>query len=180
MRILYALPAYRHDLDDRTGWCLANDLVYAKSRGWQVERAPNPNIPSIERIRNIYCKMALERGVDVLLMRDADLWTLGTEPAIADAISKLAGYDMTGYRIRCRGKAKWNTNPALTKVGTGYVVIRTAFLAKCEPPWFIRETSPDGTELVTGSDYYFCLHHKPRLKVITDTPFGHRDEAVLT
>jgi hypothetical protein len=136
----------------------------------------------IDPSRNEVVALAVEHGVDRLLMMDADVGVARPANGLAHLMARM---DETGAAavgaVVLRRTGSPNVFDDGQSVGTGLILIDLHQLKRIAPPWFERRCSPDGTDVRVTGDIAFCRLLRARgLRVVVDDalPTVHIGEAV--
>jgi hypothetical protein len=184
MKIAHLLPAYRGTVHAEVAIGMSRDAIVCAERGWK-------HIPfcvdahGIDRVRNMGVRIAYEQGADLLLMQDAD--TFSIRPAFGSIESLYASMEKhdaaaVGAAVVVRNGNTMNVEPARPgesyegEVGTGLMLIDLRKLTDMPRPWFRTLVRSDGETVQESEDIHFCRLLKAHgHKVIVDYTFptGH-------
>ncbi len=184
MKVAHLLPAYRGAVHAEVAIGMSRDAIVCAERGWK-------HVPflidahGVERVRNMGVRVAYENECDLLLMQDAD--TFSIKPAFGSLESlhrsmEKHGAAAVGAAVVVRNGERMNAEPAKPgesyegEVGTGIMLIDLRKLADLPRPWFRTLVRADGETVQESEDIHFCRLLKAHgHKVVVDYTFptGH-------
>jgi hypothetical protein len=177
MKVAHLLPAYRGTVHAEVAIGMSRDAIVCAERGWK-------HVPfcvdahGIDRVRNMGVRIAYDNGADLLLMQDADTFTIA--PAFGSLEPLLATMEKhdaaaVGAAVVVRNGNTMNVEPARPgesyegEVGTGLMLIDLRKLAELPRPWFRTTLHDDGERVRCSEDIGFCRLLKTHgHKVIAD------------
>lgn len=172
MKVAHFIPAYRSVVHVEIALALARDAAWCEAAGYQhwpffIDAA------GIARARNRAVQAATERGADLLLMQDSDVFMV-----LSHASAKRSRFGSAldalwdtmrrndaaavGAAVPVRNGQSMNCEPARPgevypgKVGTGLMLIDLRKLADLPRPWFVHTDRADGLDVECSEDIYFC------------------------
>ncbi len=184
MKVAHLLPAYRGTVHAEVAIGMSRDAIVCAERGWK-------HIPflidahGVERVRNMGVRVAYENEADLLLMQDADTFSIrpafGSLESLYTSMEK-HGATAVGAAVVVRNGERMNAEPARPgesyegEVGTGIMLIDLRRLRAMPRPWFRTLVRADGETVQESEDIHFCRLLKAHgHKVIVDYTFptGH-------
>jgi hypothetical protein len=184
VKVAHLLPAYRGTVHAEVAIGMSRDAIVCAERGWK--HAPFLiDAHGVDRVRNMGVRFAYENECDLLLMQDADTFSLrpvfgSLEPLYRTMDKHNAA--AVGAAVVVRNGERMNVEPAKPgesyegEVGTGLMLIDLRKLRDLPRPWFRTLVKTDGETVHESEDIYFCRHLKAHgHKVIVDYTFptGH-------
>lgn len=174
MLVAHLIPAYHGTLHAQVAVDMTRTTLVCAERGWKYVPICI-DMHGIERVRNLGVKQAYELGADLLLMQDADTFSL--PPAfgpLEPLYSSMERCDaaVVGAAVITRNGERMNCEPAVPgriyagEVGTGLMLIDLRKLRDLPQPWFVQDVASDGITLRVGEDIGFCRLVKSAGRVV--------------
>ena len=165
MKYGYFTPAYRGYVAAQTRSNFAAAALYAASRGSYLLDLWC-DMSNVARARNWALAMAVESGLDLLLMQDSDVYTEPDVNPLAVLEATLDGAAAVGAVVPLRDGKRVNVEPFRVdraydcdRIGTGLLLIDVNYIRQCRKSsgaWFANRFNGDGTEIEMSEDVHFC------------------------
>ena len=191
MKVMHLLPAYRGTVHAEVAIGMSRDAIVCSERGWK-HMPVCIDAHGIDRVRNMAVRIAYDNACDLLLMQDADTFSIlpayGSLESMWNTMDKF-GAAAVGAAVAVRNGETMNVQPALPnqayegEVGTGLMLIDLNKLKDLPRPWFRTELFEDGERVKTSEDIWFCRYLKRQgFSVYIDYTFrtGHGYSSVHT
>jgi hypothetical protein len=166
VKVLHFIPAYRRAVDVDVAMGIGREATWCAEQGHEYASF-FVDATGIARARNLAMKVAREQGASLLLMQDADVFTLApTFSAIEHLWRSMRRYGaaVVGAAVAVRNGRGMNCEPAHPGevydgiVGTGLMLIDLGRLEEIgfASPAFVHADTEDGCGVACGEDVYFC------------------------